>query len=76
MFLGPKACGILTPQGGIELSTPALGSKVLTNGMLERSPSFIFIGESYFITQIYPNLFICSSLGGHLGLLPVFDGYE
>ena len=47
MFFGPKACGILTPGGGIELSTPALGSKVFTSGTLEKSPSFLFIDDSY-----------------------------
>ena len=32
LVYGPQACGILTPQPGIELSLPALEGRVLTTG--------------------------------------------
>ena len=36
-FFGPKACGILAPQPGIELAPSALEGKVLTTGSLRKS---------------------------------------
>ena len=37
-FFGCKACGILTPQPGIEPAPPSLKGKVLTTGEPEESP--------------------------------------
>ena len=41
-IFGHKACGILTPQPGIEPISPALEGKVLTTGLLGKTRSIYF----------------------------------
>ena len=43
---GPKACGILAPQPGIELTPPALEGEVLTSGLPGKSQIFPFSGTA------------------------------
>ena len=39
-FFGHKACGMLSPQPGIELAPPALEGKVLTTGPRGQSQTY------------------------------------
>ena len=42
-FFGHKACGILAPWPGTELTSPALESEVLTTGLPEKYPLILVL---------------------------------
>ena len=62
-FSGSEACGILVPPSGIEHTPPALDGKVLTPGLLGKSPC------SVFLTSLL--LSSCSLSSSHASLLAV-----
>ena len=43
----PEVCGILVPQPGIKLASPALGGEVLTPGLPWKSPQTFLINTRY-----------------------------
>ena len=44
----PAVCGILVPQPGIKLASPALGGEVLTTGPPGKSPQTFLINTRYY----------------------------
>ena len=61
LFFGPKTCGMLTPQLGIEPPTPALEGEVLTTGLPGKSPK-LYALESRHALVLKPQ---CPAHGRH-----------
>ena len=56
LVYGPEACGILTPQPGIELSLPALEGRVLTTGPPGKSLYLSLSLAFAFLLSVFPQV--------------------
>ena len=63
-FFGEEACGILTPQPGIEHTPPILEGEVLTTGPPEKSPLNRVLGLIWF-QSVQPLVILLKCLHVH-----------